>query len=156
MAYFQIPLDRDSQKYCAVVTPFKGVRVYQRAAMGMPGSECALDEIMSRIFGDLVEKGVLQRVADDIYIGSDNILSLFETWGTVLSRLQQADLRLSAPKTEIMPSKTNILGWVWNNGTLSASPHHTASLSNCDLPKTVKSLRSYIGAYKVVARVLKH
>ena len=155
-AYFQIPLHKNSQKYCAVVTPFKGVRVYLRAAMGMPGSECALDEIMSRIFGDLIEKGLVLRVADDIYIGADDLETLLETWKIVLMRLHQAGLRLSAPKTEIIPTKTNVLGWIWRNGTLSASPHHTASLSSCDLPKSVKSLRSYIGAYKVVARVLKH
>ena len=65
-AYFQIPLHPDSRKYCAVVTPFKGVRVYCRAAMGMPGSESALDEMMSRILGDLIEKGVVLRIADDI------------------------------------------------------------------------------------------
>ena len=51
-AYFQIPLHQDSRKYCAVVTPYKGVRVYCRAAMGMPGSESTLDELMSRILGD--------------------------------------------------------------------------------------------------------
>ncbi|KAJ8400993.1 hypothetical protein AAFF_G00389500 [Aldrovandia affinis] len=36
-AFYQIPLSRDSWKYCGVVTPFKGVRVYVRSAMGMPG-----------------------------------------------------------------------------------------------------------------------
>ena len=32
-------------KYCGVATPFKGVRVYVRSAMGMPGSETALEEL---------------------------------------------------------------------------------------------------------------
>ena len=36
-AYFQIPLQKSSQKYCGVVTPFRGMRVYLRSAMGMPG-----------------------------------------------------------------------------------------------------------------------
>ena len=70
--------------------------------------------------------------------------------------MHQADLRLSAPKTEILPLTTDVLGWIWSNGTLSASPHHTAALSSCSTPQTVKALRSFIGAYKVVARVLKH
>ena len=122
----------------------------------MPGSECALDEIMARMFGDLIEKGLLRRVADDLYIGADNLVTLLETWAIVLTRLHQADLRLSAPKTEILPLTTDVLGWIWSNGTLSASPHHTAALSSCSTPQTVKALRSFIGAYKVVARVLKH
>jgi hypothetical protein len=42
-AFYQIPLARESMKYCGVVTPFQGVRVYTRSAMGMPGSETALE-----------------------------------------------------------------------------------------------------------------
>ena len=155
-AYFQIPLHQDSRKYCGVVTPFKGVRVYCRAAMGMPGSESALDELMSRILGDLIQQGRVERVADDIYIGGSDLLSVFKTWEIVLRRFQQANLRLSGPKTIIFPASTCILGWVWSQGKLSASPHHLSSLAACELPKTVKALRSYIGAYKVVSRVLKN
>ncbi|EDO41536.1 predicted protein [Nematostella vectensis] len=32
-AFYQIPLSRDSLKYCGVATPFRGVRVYTRCAM---------------------------------------------------------------------------------------------------------------------------
>ena len=48
-AYFQIPLSKDSMKYCGTVSPFKGTRVYTRCAMGMPGSETALEELLCRI-----------------------------------------------------------------------------------------------------------
>ena len=41
-AFYQIPLSKQSMKYCGVATPFHGVRVYTRCAMGMPGSETAL------------------------------------------------------------------------------------------------------------------
>ena len=39
-------------KYRGVATPFRGVRVYTRAAMGMPGSETTLEEHMCRVLGD--------------------------------------------------------------------------------------------------------
>ena len=32
-AFYLIPLDHDSMKYCGVVTPFRGTRVYARCAM---------------------------------------------------------------------------------------------------------------------------
>ena len=47
-----------------------------------------------------------------------------------------------------------ILGWIWSNGTIYASPHRVATLASCDTPTTVKGLRSFIGAYKVLARVI--
>ena len=43
-----------------------------------------------------------------------------------------------------------ILGWVWNQGTLLASPHCIAVLSSCPPPDTVGGLRLFIGAYKVL------
>lgn len=38
-AFYQIPLAREFMKYCGVVTSFRGVRVFTRSTMGMPGSE---------------------------------------------------------------------------------------------------------------------
>ncbi len=155
-AYYQIPLHANSRKFCAIVSPFKGVRVYCRAAMGMPGSECALDELMSRMLGDLIQAGDVKRVADDIYVGANDIESLFVIWEKVLRRIENASLRLTPHKTEVLPSETSILGWIWREGKLLPSPHHIAPLSVCEQPKTVKGLRSYLGAYKVVSRCLKH
>ena len=124
--------------------------------MGMPGSECALDELISRMLGDLIHAGDVKRVADDIYVGANDIESLFVNWGKVLRRIENASLRLTPHKTEILPSETSILGWIWREGELLPSPHHIAPLSVCDRPKTVKSLRSYLGAYKIVSRCLRH
>ena len=40
-AFYQIPLSKCFMKYCGVAIPFRGVRVYTRCAMGIPGSETA-------------------------------------------------------------------------------------------------------------------
>ena len=154
-AYYQIPLDHSSKKFCGVQTPFRGIRVYQRCAMGMPGSESALEELMSRVLGDLIIEGNVAKIADDLYCGADTIEDLLHTWCNVLQLLSDNDLRLSAPKTVIIPLSTTILGWIWKQGTLSASPHQVSPLTQCELPKTVKSLRSFIGAYKALAKVIK-
>jgi len=45
-------------KHCGVATPFKGVREYVRFAIGMPGSETALEELMCRVLGDLLHEGI--------------------------------------------------------------------------------------------------
>ena len=79
-AYYQIPLSKESMKYCGTVSPFKGTRVYTRCAMGMPGSESALEELLSRILGDLVAKGVIAKLADDLYVGGDTGLELLQNW----------------------------------------------------------------------------
>ena len=153
-AFFQIPLSKDSWKYCGVATPFKGIRVYTRTAMGMPGSETALEELMSRVLGHLIQEGVVAKIADDLYCGGHTPTELYDSWSRVLAALQSCGLVLSAPKTVIAPKSTLILGWVWNQGQLQASPHRIATLSTCERPNTVKALRSFLGAYKFLARVI--
>ena len=54
-AFYQIPLPKTFMKYCGVATPFRGIRVYTRSAMGMPGSETALEELMCRVLGDFLQ-----------------------------------------------------------------------------------------------------
>ena len=67
-AFYQIPLSSESLKFCGVATPYRGVRVYTRCAMGMPGSETALEELMCRILGDLLLSGNVAEIADDLYV----------------------------------------------------------------------------------------
>jgi hypothetical protein len=153
-AFYQIPLNKESMKYCGVVTPFRGVRVYTRSAMGMPGSETALEELMCRILGDLLQEGVVAKLADDLYCGGDSPEDLLGNWKKVLQALAKCNMRLSAAKTVINPKTTTILGWIWSEGTIHASPHRIATLSTCAPPDTVRGLRSFVGAYKVLARVL--
>ena len=141
-------------KYCGVAIPFKGVRVYAKCAMGMPGSETALEELMCRVLGDLLQEGVLTKLADDLYCGANNLEDLLKIWHRVLDALQTNNLKLSANKTVIGPVRATILGWIWEKGTIKASPHRVATLSTCQLPERVGSLRSFIGAYKVLARVI--
>jgi hypothetical protein len=112
-AFYQIPLSQDSMKYCGVVTPFRGVRVYVRSAMGMPGSETALEELMCRVLGNLLEEGIVAKIADDLYCGSNTPQELLQNWGKVLQALHKCNLRLSAVKTVINPKSTTILGWIW-------------------------------------------
>ena len=71
-----------------------------------------------------------------------------------MKSLDTCGLRLSASKTIICPRSTTLLGWIWTQGRLSASPHKVSVLTTCKLPDTVHGLRSFIGAYKVLARVL--
>lgn len=155
-AFYQIPLSPQSRKYCGVATPFRGVRVYTRCAMGMPGSETALEELMCRVLGDLLEEGVVAKLADDLYCGGNTVEELLINWRKVLQALCHSGLRLSASKTVICPRQTVILGWMWSNGTLRATSHRVATLSCCSPPSKVGGMRSFIGAYKVLARVLQN
>jgi hypothetical protein len=153
-SFYQVPLSKSSLKYCGVATPFKGVRIYTRCAMGMPGLETALEELMCRVLGDLLQNGCVAKIADDLYCGGNIPTELLSNWRKVLTALYKRDLRLSAKKTIISPVSTTILGCIWSRGSIRASPNRIAALSSCTPPKTVRDLRAFIGSYKMLSRVI--
>ena len=40
--------------------------------MGMPGSKTALEELMSRVLGDLLKEGIETKIVDDLYCGRNS------------------------------------------------------------------------------------
>lgn len=83
-AFYQIPLAKESRKYCGVATPFRGISVYCRSAMGMLSSETALEEMMCRVLGDFTQEGHVAKIADDLYCGSSSPEELLLIWTRVL------------------------------------------------------------------------
>lgn len=152
--FFQLPMSFESIKYLGTATPFKGIRVYTRAAMGMPGSTEHLDQLMYRILGDLIREGVVMKIADDLYVGGDDIQSLLYNWERILQQFELTNLRLSPTKTVICPITTTVLGWIWSAGTISVSPHKLNPLTTCHPPTTVKALRGWCGAAKHIKACL--
>ena len=154
-AYWQMPLSKNSMKYCGIATPYKGVRVYGRGAMGMPGTETALEELLCRILGEQLAEGYVTKVADDLMCGGSTPEEVFHQWKRILTSLQHNGLRLSAAKTVICPKSVSILGWTWQQGTLKASSHKVSALASVEAPSTVAKMKSYIGGVKYLSRVMK-
>ena len=154
-AFYQIRLSKESMKWCATQTPFRGLRVYLVASQGLPGSSEWLEELLSLLFGEMVRDGWVGKVADDLFVGGDTVDQLLLNWSQVLKILFINGLNLKAIKTFIGPTQAQILGWDWHNGVISACSHKLLPLVKCDPPETVTALRSYIGAYKVFNRIVR-
>ena len=105
-SFYQIKVSKSSMPYLATVTPFKGLRIYVRSAMGMPGSTEYLQELTARVFWDFMQEGWIVIIADDIFIGANIIQEFIYRWELVLQRLKVNNLTLSARKTVICPKKT--------------------------------------------------
>jgi hypothetical protein len=80
--------------------------------MGMPWSETALEELMCRVLGDLLEEGCVAKLAYDLYCGGETPEDLLQNWKRLLNKLDGCNLKLSANKTIIAPRSTTILGWI--------------------------------------------
>ena len=97
-SFFQIKMSDSSIPYLGTLTPFKGVRVYARAAMGMPGSSEYLDELMSRVVGGMLMAETVLKIADDLYVVGSTLSELLRNWECLLATLQRNNLNLSASR----------------------------------------------------------
>lgn len=107
----------------------RGLRVYARSAMGMPGSETVLEELTCRVLG------IVAKIADELYCGGNTPEQLIHNWERVLDALQKSSLNLFQSKIIIAPSRAPILGWKWQLGTIHANKHRISTLSGCNPPK---------------------
>ena len=96
-------------RLAGVFTPFKGMRVYTTAAMGMPGSEIALNELTALLFGPMKQAGVLEVLMDDVYIGGDSFEELHDNYSRFLHICNEADIRLGQSKVVVIKHFASIL-----------------------------------------------
>ena len=103
-------------KYCGVSTPFIGIRVYTRSALGLPGSETSLEELISRVMG-----GCVAKIADDFLT-----LGNLRTTTTTLSTTTGSELECTA---QARPAKFGRRGVVDNakQGRITSSCNPQAS-----------------------------
>lgn len=105
----------------------RGVRVYVRSAMWMPGSETALEELMYRASEELLRNCSL-----------------------VLQALHNSSLRLSATNTIVNPHSTHHLrmGLVQRKTTSQSAPRFYPRLMH-STEESYSGMKSFIGVYTV-------
>ena len=62
------------------MSPYNGIHVYTRVAMGLRSSLEYLDEILSRVLGDLIPRQIVVKIADDLIIGANTLDELFSNY----------------------------------------------------------------------------
>ena len=141
------PQHKKQLEYLCIKTIF-GTYAYCRGPMGLLGMDAIQEELTDRVFGDLVLAGKLVKQADNLYFGGETQEEFLNVFQEILRRCQLSDLKLKASKINLNITHTDILGLHWDNGTLTPSAHKLDPLSVCAKPKTVKGLRSFLGAVR--------
>ena len=146
--HWQIPLHKDSMRFFDTNTPFGGERVYLVQSMGYLNATENADRVIQRVLQPIISSGDAARIADNLFTGGDTPEEAFTNFKTVLALCENSGITLKAQKTMICPVKVNILGRVWNQGTMFPSSHIMSTISKSVLPTTVKQMRSFNGAVK--------
>lgn len=146
--HWQIPVQHQSMRFFGTNTPFGGDRVYLVQPMGYLNATENADRVIQRVLQPVITEGKAARIADNMFTGGDTPEEAFANFKTILALCANAGITLKAQKTTICPVKINILGRVWQEGTMSPSSHIMSTISKAALPTTVKQLRGFNGSVK--------
>ena len=94
-------------------------------------------------------------MAGDLYCDEKSSYELLHNWKSILSVLQTASISIHKTAT-ITPNSTKVLGWIWSESKLFASPHGIATLSTCSWATTVKALWLFLEACKFLSSSTAH
>lgn len=144
VTYCQIPLSSESLNFCSVITPFKAMHAYTHCAMGFPGRESALKKLTCKLFGHIIQRGNMAKLADDLHLGANTSEEHLSTWCKPLQILDECNMELSASKTMICLTSTTMLCWLWEGGNIQATKHRLNTLITRDRPKTDTKMRSFV------------
>jgi len=142
MGYYHIELSPNSSRYCTIVLPW-GKYEYLRLPMGL----CISADIFQERMGDLFAGMEFARayIDDLLVVSSSTFEDHLDKLEQVLSRLQQAGLKVNASKSFFGREELEYLGyWITQEGIKPLSKKVEA-INNLAVPRTRKQLRAFIG-----------
>lgn len=155
-SYFQIKVDSQDWKHLGVMTPHRGLKVMTRLGQGLLNSDVVLDQVLGKVLGDEMSAGFCLAARDDLFVAGDSINEALENWNVVLTKLEEANLKVTARKVRVFLEDTEVFGHRIRNGEVSPSDHTVATLGDISMEeiKTNKQLNSWRGLYKTLIRHL--
>eukprot|EP00977_Amphora_coffeiformis_P009356 scaffold2144_cov98-Amphora_coffeaeformis.AAC.1 len=142
MQYYMFELDDESKGLCTIATPF-GLYRYNRLPMGVHTSPDIAQEIMERIFRDLMHK--IEIYIDDMALFSDTWEDHLQLLRDVLQRLQDNGFTVNPAKCEWAVQETDFLGhWLTPQG-IKPWKRKVDAIVRMKPPTNQKEVRSFIG-----------
>ena len=142
MGYYTIRLDPDASRVCTIIFPW-GKYSYKRLPMGIAGSPDIFQSKMSEL---MVALEFVKTYLDDLLIISTASLEdHLEKLKEVLSRLQDAGLKINADKSKFCALETEYLGYIITRDGIKPQDNKVQAILAINPPKNVKELRRFLG-----------
>ena len=142
MGYYHVRLDPDSRKLCTIILPW-GKYEHQRLPQGICNGPDIFQEKMMELFDGME---FVRAYIDDLLIltkgdYSEHLQKLEE----VLMRVQEAGLKINAPKSFFARAELEYLGYFITRDGIKPMPKKIEVIQKIVAPKNKKELRCFIG-----------
>jgi hypothetical protein len=140
-AYMQFPLDEESQEIATLNTP-KGLMRVKKLPQGINSAPGIFLREMDKLLGDLPKVIVFY---DDILITGENEKAHDITLNTVLTRLQEAGLRLNLKKCKFFADEVEFLAHKVTSRGIQPVEEKVKAIHNAPTPTSRTELKAYLG-----------
>ncbi|KAJ8014587.1 hypothetical protein DPEC_G00017180 [Dallia pectoralis] len=141
--YWQVPLSTEARPKTAFST---GSGLWQFTAMpfGLCNAPATFERLMERVLAD-VPGNNLQVYLDDVLVHGVNFEAALTALQTVLSKIQQAGLKLNPGKCKLMRKELVFLGHKVSGEGVGTEEGKVTAVRDWPTPKNLTELRSFLG-----------
>lgn len=149
-AYLQIKLKEEARKY-VVINTHKGLYQYTRLPYGVASAPGIFQRVMENVLRDL--KNTIVYI-DDILVTGRSEEDHIKNLKLVLTRLQDAGLRLRKNKCLFMKPSVTYLGYQIDKAGIYPVPEKVKAIQDAPPPKNVHELKAYLGLLNYYSKFL--
>lgn len=141
--YHQVNMEETHKCRTAFTVGPLGFYEYNKMPFGLSNSPATYQRLMEECLGELNMK-ICVIYLDDLIIFSDSFEQHLERLDTVLTRLRQCNLKLSAEKCYFLQERVKFLGHTVSSQGIETDPDKIEKIKNWPRPTNADELRSYV------------
>ena len=142
-SYWQVPMDPKDFEKTGFTTSF-GLYHFKVMPFGLANSPATFERMMERVLSGL-HWGTCLIYIDDVIIFSKTFDEHIVRLHQVLSRLKEANLKLSPAKCKLFRHEVEYLGHVVSQHGVGMDPKKTKAIMEWPTPRNAKEVRGFVG-----------
>lgn len=142
--YWQVSIEPKSRQYTAFTVPGRGLYQWKVMPFGLHSAPATFQRLLDQVITMECEPFAIAYL-DDIIIFSKSFEDHLQHIKTVLTRLQQAGLKINKEKSIFCKKELKYLGHIVGNGGIRTDPEKVRAIKDLEAPTTVSGVRRIIG-----------
>ena len=147
--YWQVPMDLKDIDKTAFTTPF-GLYHFTVMPFGLANAPATFERMMEQVLSGLHWEICLIYI-DDVIVFSRTFEEHLVRLHQVLSRIKEANLKLSPSKCKLFRHSFEYLGHVVSQDGVGTDPKKIEAITEWPTPRSIRDVRSFVGSVPTIA-----